>query len=68
VPVQAIIGLERDQRLAALAVVEQAQEAIGGSGDALAGVDGLCALAPPNGRNVAAARMSRRRGVPSGRP
>ena len=41
-PVQPIVGLEGDQRLAALSIVEQADEAVGRIGDALGGVDRLC--------------------------
>ena len=40
-PVQAVVGLEGDQRLLALGVVEGGQEAVGGVGDALGGIDGL---------------------------
>ena len=54
VPVQAIVGLESDQRLAALAIVEQAEEAVGRIGDALGGVDRL--------RTGAAERQERRGG------
>jgi hypothetical protein len=45
VPVQPIIGVEGDQRLLALAIVEAAEEARRGPGDALAGIDGLGACA-----------------------